>query len=1054
MARGLEPGTFVVSALLGSIAITLASCAHLSSSTPGTTAPSEQLSFTRDIRPIISDKCFACHGPDEEARKRDLRLDLREGLFGETRDGFDLIVPGDPEDSEFFLRLAHEDPDELMPPPASKMTLTEDEIAKIHAWIEQGAEYESHWAFNAPKSHPAPSVRNEKWGRSTIDDFILARVEGAGLRPSPDADKRTLIRRLSFDLTGLPPSREEVQAFLADDSETAYERLVDRLLASPHYGERMALAWMDQSRYADTNGFSIDGGRHMWLWRDWVIQAYNDDMPFDQFLREQVAGDLLENATDQQIVASGFNRNHMITHEGGTIPEENLNNYCVDRVKTTAEVFLGLTMACAQCHDHKYDPITQRDYYRLYAYFNTLSDRGLDGNAGRNASPQFTATTAIPHRDVDVIAARVTELEGALAQAMPERQAQWEEDQRRALAARGQDLDLYPLLPLSAKSPNLNPTLIKIQDDGTVFATRHFPQAYTVSAQLLDADIPPVTGLRIEFYPHPDVQDGSIGYGKDDREGAFGLNAIAISSGQIASDELDQNHLVSLADATASYQHPDWAARHVLDPIVSNAWSPLGQVKTQQHLTLTFANPVDPADTPYFTTMLCGVNRDTGFSTPGHFALFAVTGNDDGTNTPEDVQAILHTPHEQRTPEQRDRIRAYHAAHNPDLSHLRDELEVYRKRHDEMILPFSTLVMDTAETPRPTHILGRGSYDQPGETVEPGTPAFLPPLPEDAPANRQALADWFVGSDHPLTSRVAVNRIWQNLFGTGLVATSADFGSQGEPPSHPELLDTLAVDFVESGWGVKALTKQIVMSSTYRQRSHVKAESLEVDPDNRLLSYGPRFRLPGEMIRDNALKVSGLLVPWVGGSSVKPYQPAGLWREISHYGSSPATAQVFKQDSSLDLWRRSLYTYWKRTLPPPSMMAFDAPNRELCTMRRESTNTPLQALVLMNDPQFLEASRAFAERILLELPEASDKERIAFAFEVVTGRVPTRSELNALSRELREQRAVYELQPGAAEELLSTGAAPRDETIDAADYAAYTMVANLILNLSETVTRG
>lgn len=1053
MSKLIQPSVLVAASLALVLGGTLSSCVSIEKQPQSLETASALVSFNRDIRPLISENCLSCHGPDEASRKRDLRLDLEAGLFGETKGGKKLIVPGDPEGSLFFSRITHEDPDERMPPVKSKLTLSEQDIDTFRRWIAQGAQYEAHWAFVPPQRHARPAVSNKRWPENDIDYAILARLEQEGLAPSPEADKRTLIRRLSYDLTGLPPTREEVHAFVNDRSRKSYERVVDRLLDSPQYGERMALAWMDQSRYADTNGYSIDGGRDMWLWRDWVIQSYNEDKPFDQFIREQIAGDLLPDATSEQIVATGFNRNHMITHEGGTIPEENLNNYAVDRVKTTSEVFLGLTMGCAQCHDHKFDPVSQKEYYQFLAFFNRLSDRGLDGDAGRNASPTYEAKTALAHQDVADIKDRVAELEKALRAPRPQLQAAWEQDQRDDLARRGAHLAIHDTQPLSAKSPNLNPTLIRIVEDGSIFATQSFSQAYTISSQL-PADIGAVTGLRIEFDPHPDVAGGSLGYGGGDREGSFGISALSVSAGDLPSDELDLYGMLPLQRATASYAHPDYPARNVLDPDLSNAWSPLGKVKEAQHLTVTFEKPLDPQKQPYVTVMICMINLNLNLSSPGHFRIRAITGTDDGTELPEDIQTILAVAPGDRAPEQTDRMETYHAMHDPQLEPLRIDLANLRRRHAEMTQTFSTLVMDEAKEPRKTYRLERGNYDKPAEEVEPGTPAFLPPLPEGQPINRLTLAAWLVDPAHPLTSRVTVNRLWQIFFGKGLVGSSADFGSQGETPSHPELLDTLAVDFVESGWQVKRMVKQIVMSNTYRQQSIVKPESLSIDPNNRLLSYGPRFRLQGEFIRDTALKVSGLLVPWIGGSSVKPYQPDGLWRAVSHYGSSPATSQVFWQDKGAALYRRSLYTYWKRTLPPPSMMAFDAPNRELCVMQRETTNTPLQALVLLNDPQFIEASRAFADRILRTMPDANDRERIQFAFEEVTSRQPRKHELNLLQRAYEAQIQAYEGQPEEADKLLEIGDSIRETTLNAVELAALTEITNLILNLSEAVTRG
>ena len=1038
----------VVSVLAGA----LCSCV----STPrqeATHAQPVQVSFNQDIRPILSDTCYQCHGPHEAARKRDLRFDTQEGLFGSTKEGFALVAAGDPAESEIFLRITHEDPEERMPPADSNKTLSAEQIALVKSWIEQGAPYEGHWAFISPVKHPAPPVQERDWVRDEIDAYVLARLESEGLKPSPEADRRTLIRRVTLDLTGLPPTRDEVRNFLNDKKPGAYERVVDRLLASPHYGERMALAWLDQSRYADTNGYSIDGGRHMWLWRDWVIQAYNDDKPFDAFVVEQIAGDLLEDPSDQQIVATGFNRNHMITHEGGTIPEENLANYAFDRVKTTSEALLGLTMACAQCHDHKFDPISQKEYYQFLAYFNEVDDKGLDGDAGRNSQPTFEAATAIRHADVDAIAQEIAAIEKDLSAPKPDLLAAWEAAQRAELSRRGVDLQLHPLRTLSAKTPERDPTKLEVLEDGSIFAKGAYKQTYTVSLELADTEVAPITGVRIEFYPHPDVRGGALGYGEDEREGSFGLHAVSVSAGALPSDEIDLPQLVGMSGATASYSHADYPARNVLDPREHIAWSPLGRDREQQHLTVIFERPLVPAETPYLTVALGMLNRDLDLSSPGHFRIFAISGNDDGTELPPDIQEILGIAPADRTTEQAGRIQEYHALHDAALHPVRTRLDNLRRRHEEMTQPFSTMVMNQAENPRKTHIFERGDYASPGEEVQPATPAFLPPMPENAPANRLGLANWIVDPDNPLTSRVAVNRMWQLVFGKGLVSSSADFGSQGVPPTHPELLDALALDFVASGWKVKPMMKRLVTSATYRQQSHANSKGQALDPGNTLLWRGPRFRLPGEFIRDSVLQASGLLVAWVGGASVMPYQPPNLWREISHYGSTPATSQVFVQDEGLNLYRRSMYTYWKRTVPPPSMSVFDAPNREVCTVQREATNTPLQALVLLNDTQFVEASRAFAERILHEMPAAAPDERVRYAFEIVTSRPPDRFELQTLMGAYDQQYATYQQRPDAAAALLAVGDSQRDENLDAAEHAALTSVANLIFNLSEALTR-
>jgi mono/diheme cytochrome c family protein len=1008
-----------------------------------------RVDFNRQIRPILSDNCYHCHGPDEDKREADLRLDT---LAGATADlgGYAALVPGNAKKSELLARLTAEEPDERMPPADSGKELGTEQIELIRTWIVQGADWPEHWSFVAPRRSPVPPKRVNALAHNEIDRFVLAKLVDKQLQPSPRADDRTLIRRLTLDLTGLPPSREEIQAFLNDGDDNRYEKLVDRLLNSLHYGERMALAWMDQARYADTNGYSIDGGRHMWLWRDWVIHAYNQNMPFDQFATEQLAGDLLPDATTDQIVATGFNRNHMITHEGGTIPQENLTNYAVDRVKTTAEVFLGLTMGCAQCHDHKYDPLTQADYYRFFAFFNTLSDRGLDGNAGQNAGPTVRAMSVLGQDEKAQIEQQLAELREHLEQPL-ESQSQWEQAARSHLDQRGKDLKLHPLKIVKVTSPNR--AIGKLDDEYTINLNRGGSRSPSF---LLKCEAENVTGLRVEFLPDPKLPNGGIGQGTSGLPGSFLLTSFSASADALPSDQVDLNKMTQFRSVTASNAHEQFPPANCLDARDHNGWSPHPHNEAAQHITFNFRQPLNASETPYITTLLVwggGPYGNGAKLTPGRLRFYALTGTDDGTNLPEDVQAILRTSSSKREAKQQQRLRSYYATVAPELNETRHAVANLTERLTLLSKPHNTMRMNVADKPRKTHILNRGQYDQPGEEVTPGVPQCLPPLPRGVTADRLALARWLVQPDHPLTARVAVNRVWQLFFGEGIVSSSADFGSQGQPPTHPELLDTLAVDFVESGWDVKRLIKKIVMSATYQQSSHVTLEQKEFDPGNQWLSRGPRFRLQAEYVRDTTLHVSGLLVNRLGGPSVKPYQPPGLWREVSHFGSSPATAQVFVQDHGEKLYRRSMYTYWKRTVPPPAMVSFDAPNREICTMKRSVTNTPLQALVLLNDPQFVEASRAFAERILTEGPESTE-ERIAYAFELATARLPSQQETAVLKKALERSLREFKNNPDQARAYLQVGESRRDDRIDPAEHAAWAGVASLILNLSETITKG
>jgi hypothetical protein len=1051
-----------------------------------------ELDYNRDVRPILSENCFACHGFDEKARKGKLRLDVAESAYAE-RNGLIRIKPGDPANSEVWLRITSKDEEEVMPPPDSHSKLTDAQKQTIKTWIEQGAKYAPHWSLVAPRKGNVPVISHRVIGHQSssapntgsspvtdyshpIDAFVRAKLAEAGMKPSPEADRAMLIRRVAFDLTGLPPSPEEVEAFVRDRDPKAYEKLVDRLLASPHFGERMALEWLDASRYADTNGFSIDGGRHMWLWRDWVIQAFNDNMPYDRFLVDQLAGDLLPNRTEAQLIATGFQRNNMVTHEGGTIPEENLTNYNVDRVKTLGESVLGLTLACAQCHDHKFDPITQKDYYRIYAFFNTLSDRGLDGNGGVNPGPMLRARTVLRSPEEPALREQISALESTLGKPDAGIQARWEKQQRALLATRGKGLALHPVKVMKVSTPNRGAGFepegenrVRLKDVGAL-------AAFDVLTTLPKLD-EPITGLRIVIHPQPELPGGGWGYGPampgrpraakakqaaaadaaDDAvketapaKGTFMLTAIAATADTVPGDQINLHRLQPIVRVTASSWEKTNPAEGCLDPRNESGWSPDPTASGPVHLTATFGEPVKTSVTPYLTVQ---VNFGNGKSlVPGLFEVLAKTGTDDGTDLPADVIAALETPPAKRTAELYATLWRHCAEHASELEPKRVALANLKERLATLTEEYTTMVMDVAARPRETFILNRGDYAQPTDKVTPGTLSALPPLPEGAPANRLGLAQWATMKDHPLTSRVAVNRFWKMCFGTGLVATSSDFGSQGEWPSHPELLDWLAVDFVERGWDVKAMLRQIVLSRTYRQTSAASAESLDRDPQNRLLARGPRFRLPAEFIRDAALKISGLLVPRIGGPSVNPYTPGDLWREISHYGSTPATAQTFVQDHGEKLYRRSLYTYWKRTAPPPNMTAFDAPNREVCTDSRPNTTTPLQALVTLNDPQFVEAARVFAERIIGRT--GNDQAKLRWGFTAATSREPQPADLAVLEKALQRERQRYNRDAGAAKKYLSIGEAPRNPELAPGEHAAWAQVATLLLNLSETVTRN
>lgn len=740
-----------------------------------------RVDFSRQVLPLFADRCFACHGPDEKTREADLRLDLRASVFDADSP---LIVRGDARMSLLFERISSHDPDLQMPPPSATRQLSRKEVRLIRQWIDQGADWQEHWAFTPPVRPVVPQVSNPDWPRNGIDNFILSRLDGESLQPSAEANRETLIRRVTLALTGLPPTPEEIDRFLEDESPNSYDKLVDRLLASHRYGEHMAMPWLDAARYADTDGYQNDRIRYMWAWRDWLIQALNDGQPFDEFTIDQLAGDMLPNATLRQQIATGFCRNHRINSEGGSIPDEWIVEYVVDRVDTLGTVWMGLTLGCARCHDHKYDPVSQRGYYKLFAYFNNVAEWGLGPNNGNS------------------------------------------------------------------------PPLIKVPDD----------------------------------------------------------------------------------------------------------W-PL--------LTTTKDEKIEPAPYELVTSQVSVVRPKPG-----------------GKET--------------------------------------------------------VMVMAELPEPRPTYLLRRGQYNLPdkSETLTPGLPESLN-VSDAAPTNRKELAEWLVSPENPLTARVIVNRHWQHFFGMGLVKTSENFGVQGEPPSHPELLDWLALEFVRSGWGVKQLHRMIVTSATYRQASVATHEQTERDPENRLLARGPRFRFSAHMIRDQALAVSGLLQERIGGPSVKPYAPPGIWKSISN--------NKYVQDHGPSLYRRSLYTYWRRTVPPPTMATFNAAEREVCLVRKDRTNTPLQALTLMNNVAFVEAARFLAERILREA-DADSASQIRHGFRTVTGRLPRASESEPLAKAYNQFLDYFAKNPTEAPKLLAIGEAPRDKKLPAERHAALTMLANILLNLDEAIT--
>jgi hypothetical protein len=989
--------------------------------------------FNRDIRPILSDKCYACHGPDKAQRKTKLRFDNESGATQDLGGRF-AIVPGDTAKSEIIRRITAENPAMRMPPVYSPYRLSEAEIGMIRRWIEQGAKWEKHWAFIPPKRAPVPEVQDRAQVRNPIDNFVFARLERDGLKPSPEADRTRLIRRVTLDLTGLPPTPAEVDAFLNDSSTDAYEKVVDRLLKSPRYGERMATPWLDAARYADTNGYQTDGERFMWRWRDWVIDAFNKNMPFDRFTVDQIAGDMLPGATLDQKIASGFNRNHRGNGEGGIIPQEYAVEYVVDRVDTTATVWMGATLGCARCHDHKYDPFTQKEFYQVFAYFNNIPEKGKAWKYG-NSPPLIPAPTPPQQQELAALEQRLKAAETAFDALQPELERSrraWETD-----GARTAPVDWTITRNLIAQRRLMAATVFdgkRSVDVGDV-AKFGFYDRFTLSAWIRPAA---PTGAIISRAQ--DDAEGE-GYGLYLKDGKLHVNLIkrwlddALRVETEGAVELNEWHHVLMT----------YDGSRVADGIKIYVDGAPQKIKINlDELNQSF-------DTKEPLRIGAGAGPENRFrgeireARVYDIALTAAEAAVAATATP--VGEIAKIAQEKRTRAEADKLALYYLERQASAE-IRDawqQLFELKKQRQRLIESFPTvMVMQERPQPRDTFVLIRGAYDRPGDKVSPGVPSVLPPLPAGAPNNRLGLAKWLVDPSNPLTARVAVNRFWQMYFGVGLVKTVEDFGSQGEWPLNQPLLDFLATEFMRTGWDVKAMQKLIVTSATYRQSSKVTPELLQKDPENRLLARGPRFRIPAQMVRDQALAVSGLLVEKIGGPSVKPYQPAGLWKELSD--------EDYKQDKGENLYRRSLYTFWKRTSPPPSMATFDAAGREACTVRESRTNTPLQALDLMNDVTYVEASRALAQRMMRE-GGATAAERIAFAFRLATARLPRSKEAEILLNSFQHFVDTYKTNPPAAAKLLSEGESPLDSSFDPPELAAYTGVASLILNLDETVTK-
>ena len=1190
-------------------------CLGLAGATAGTAAllSVEEVSFGRDIRPLLSNHCFQCHGPDPGARQENLRLDLREEATAD-RGGYAAIVPGDAEASEMWRRINADHVEDRMPPvDGPKPQLTEAEKELVRRWIEDGAVYEGHWAFKPPGRPPVPEVADSSWPRNSIDSFILSRLEREGLPPNPEeSEPAKLLRRVFLDLTGLPPTPEEYAAFLADIEPGAYERWVDRILTEEpyvtRYAERMTLPWLDAARYADTNGIHMDAGRQMWAWRDWVLRAFRDNMPFDQFIIEQLAGDLLPDATLDQQVASGFHRNHVITDEGGAIDAEYLVEYSVDRVDTTGSVFMGLTVGCARCHDHKFDPVTQEDYYSLFAYFNSNDEVGLYPQV-QDVQRAFRPFIQVPSSGqtmrLDALKAELHVVEASLKEPSAEDAAAYAE----FLATTSENYGVVWAATEALAAEASAGSTMTIKEDGSVLVSGVNPdkEDHVLTFRTEGTNL---RTLLFEALPDPSLPNGGVGRAGNSNAVMTGFRAEAVSV-----DDPALSRELNLVWAWADHEQPGsgfdyeivnllkpfrndttgWAvnahvvpggrtglflvdepfgwpggtelritlgyqstyAKHALGrvrvtpgtisdagldalPVADSAWygtwpyDPESKYSGYDQIfgpeadsTIDFDKKYPPSDYSWVVVNGLADGKVNGNLPAGEKVSFAgkrffvpsdrtvefSLGSDDGVQVFLDGKQVFENRIDRGALPDQDRLTldltagehtlvlkivntggvgGYYWEARPEESVLvgstvfglvkdavrergandlatrvSDEWRgryspVFREKKERAAsiskemgdlgksIPLTMVMRERAER-RQTYVLMRGQYDQPdmNHPVERGIPPSLGALPEGAPDDRRGLAFWMTSPGNPLVSRVFVNRFWELVFGTGIVATSEDFGMQGEWPSHPELLDWLAVEFRESGWDVKAMMRLLVTSSTYRQSSNLRPEAVREDPGTRLLSSYPRRRLGAEEIRDQALHLSGLLVEQMGGPSVKPYQPAGLWEEIAMPQSN---TRVFVRGDGDDLWRRSMYTYWKRACPPPSLLTLDAPTREFCTIRRSTTNTPLQALVLWNDPQFVEAARVLAQRTFMAAGE-DIQAGINGMFLRCTGRAPSALEAERLQKAFHSFLERYTSAPEEATKLLEVGEAEVPGSMDAPKLAAWTLLANALLSLDEVITR-
>jgi len=986
--------------------------------------------FNRDIRPILSDNCYQCHGPDRNQRKAHLRLDTRDGLFS-SHEGIRVVVPGKPADSEIYQRIVCEDKNERMPAPKSGKTLTERQIGLIKKWIEQGAEWKGHWAYIRPERPQVPTGFETEFVRNPIDQFVLARLKEAELRPSAEADRVTLIRRLYFDLIGLPPTPAEVDAFVHDPRPDAEELLVDHLLSAPEYGERMAMVWLDLVRYADSIGYHSDNPMQVSPYRDYVIKAFNDNKPFDRFTIEQLAGDLLPQATLEQKVASTYNRLLQTTEEGGAQAKEYEAKYAADRVRNVSTVWLGATMGCCQCHDHKFDPYTTKDFYRLAAYFADIQEAAVGRREAGMAVPSARQAAQLK-KLVDALAGLKQRLDTATPELIAA-QARWEIEQRAP--TQWHVLDPVKLTAASG-------TKLSKQPGGIVRASGKTPdkETYTITAK---TELKGITAIRLEA-----LEDAALpahGPGASSN-GNFVLTEFKVS----AASGTKAAAPVVLKKASADFSQEQFAVANAIDGKNDTGWAILPAVG-KQHTAIFLA--AIPVGTKAEATLIFILDHQSIYPKHniGKFRLSVTTDPDpkDNLSLPDSVRTTLALPPAKRSEHQARELAAFYRAIAPILQPIRDRIASLEAQKTDLLKTVPTTLVTISGSPRTVRVLPRGNWlDESGQVVSPAVPEFLHhPAASEGRATRLDLARWIVARENPLTARAFMNRLWKLYFGQGLSKTLDDLGAQGEWPTHPELLDWLAVEFMDSGWDIKHMVRLLVTCGSYRQTSQPRAELKEHDPYNRLIGRQARYRLDAEIVRDNALAISGLLSNRIGGPSVKPYQPAGYWEALNF------PPREWQNDKGTSLYRRGLYTHWQRTFLQPSLLAFDAPSREECTVERARSNIPQQALALLNDPTYVEVARVFAEHILKE-GGSSVSDRVRWAYRRALSRPPKDEELHVLEKVYAKHCKDYASDKASALKLLSTGAQSVCKDADVVELAAWTSVARVILNLHETITRN